>query len=192
MEKGKIAPRPEVLIIGGSAGSLEVLLKIFPGIRADLAFALVLVLHRKNSSDSMLSDLLGSRTTLPVKETEDKQPMAPGHVYIAPADYHLLFENDRTLSLDYSEKINFSRPSLDVTFESGAEVFGPAVVCLLLSGANADGVAGLKLVKEKGGLVAVQDPSTALTPFMPGQAILQVDVDQVLKPEAIAGFINSL
>lgn len=192
MEKDKIAPTCGAFLIGGSAGSLEVLLKVFIKLKADLSFPIILVMHRKNSSDSMLSELLGSRTALPVHETEDKQTLEPGHIYIAPADYHLLFENDKNMSLDYSEKINFSRPSIDVAFESAAEVFGARLVCLLLSGANADGVAGLKLVKAKGGRVTVQDPATALTPYMPEQAILQVKVDRVLTPEAMPDFINSL
>jgi two-component system chemotaxis response regulator CheB len=192
MEKDKIAPTCGALLIGGSAGSLDVLLKVFTKLQADLSFPIILVMHRKNSSESMLSELLGSRTALPVHETEDKQTLEPGHIYIAPADYHLLFENDKNMSLDYSEKINFSRPSIDVAFESAAEVFGARLVCLLLSGANADGVAGLKLVKAKGGRVAVQDPATALTPYMPEQAILQVKVDRVLAPEAMPDFINSL
>jgi two-component system chemotaxis response regulator CheB len=193
MEKDKIKARHDALIIGGSAGSLEVLMKVLPELRKDLNFPIIIVLHRKNSSDSILSDLLALRSPLPLKETEDKQPLVPSHIYVAPADYHLLFERDKTVALDYSEKINFSRPSIDVAFESAAEVFGSRLACLLLSGANADGVAGLKLAKELGGSVAVQDPGTALTPLMPERAILQVKkIDQVLSPEAMPDFINSL
>ncbi len=192
MEKDKINTVCELLVIGGSAGSLEVLLKVFPRLPASLGIAIVLVLHRKNSPDSMLPELLSTRTVLPVKEIEDKQPLTGGHVYIAPPDYHLLFEKNKVISLDYSEKVNYSRPSIDVAFESAAEAFGAKLCCLLLSGANADGMEGLKHVKEKGGRVAVQDPKSADTPYMPEQAIANVMVDHVLKTEDMVAFISGL
>lgn len=192
MEKSKIAPSCEALLLGGSAGSLEVLLKVLPRLKPVMDFPIVIILHRKNSADSMLSELLATRTSLKVKEVEDKQPLSSSHIYIAPADYHLLFEKSKVISLDYSEKVNYSRPSIDVSFESAAEVFGPSLVCLLLSGANADGIAGLKAAKANGGKIAVQDPATADSPFMPEQAILKANVDLILKTEDIAAFINSL
>ncbi len=192
MEKDKITSSCEVLVIGGSAGSLEVLLKVLPKLNSILNFTIVVVLHRKNSADSMLSELLAMRTSLKVKEVEDKQPLSQSHVYIAPADYHLLFEKSKVMSLDYSEKVNYSRPSIDVAFESASEIFGPSLVCILLSGANSDGVAGLRAAKENGGRIIVQDPGTAESPFMPEQAILKAKVDLILKPEDMAEFINSL
>jgi two-component system chemotaxis response regulator CheB len=193
MEKGEITTAAcEVLVIGGSAGSIEVLLKILPAVKKQISFAIVIVLHRKKSADSTLADLLATRTQYPVKEIEDKEPMKPGCIYVVPADYHLLFEKNKLLSLDYSEKINYSRPSIDVTFESGAETFGKSIACLLLSGANADGSAGLKLVKEKGGNVAVQDPATAESPQMPDYAIKIAEVKQILNLQQIGVFINSL
>lgn len=192
MAENKIEAPFKLLVIGGSAGSLEVLLTVLPKLSPPLTFAIAVVLHRKNSPNSLLSELLATCTTIPVKEVEDKQPLSINHIYIAPADYHLLFEQDMVFSLDYSEKINYSRPSIDVSFESASEVFGPAVTGLLLSGANADGIEGLKVIKEKGGRVAVQDPGTAGSPFMPEQALLHVHVDVVLKPGDMAAFINSL
>jgi two-component system chemotaxis response regulator CheB len=192
MEKDKIIASYELLIIGGSAGSLDVLLKVLPDLSASLNVCIVLVLHRKNSPDSMLSDLLGAHTVLPVKEIEDKQPLRGGHIYVAPPDYHLLFEKNKIISLDYSEKVNYSRPSIDVAFESASEAFGTSLCCLLLSGANSDGIAGLKLVKGCGGKVAVQDPKSADTPFMPEQAIANVAVDVILSPSEMAAFISTL
>lgn len=180
----------ELLVIGGSAGSLEVLLRVLPLLHKDLPLSLVIVLHRKSTSDTSLIDLLSAKTALNVKEAEEKEPILPGNIYIAPADYHLLIEADRTLSLDYSEKINFSRPCIDVTFQSAAEVYGKKLACLLLSGANADGVEGLKAVKKLGGITAVQNPDTAEVSFMPQQAVEQTQPDYVLDINNIADFIN--
>lgn len=190
MAENKITSFSRVLVIGGSAGSIDVLLKVLPGLKHHLKFPIVVVLHRKSSSESSLSDLFSSKTTLPISEIEDKQKMEPGHIYIAPADYHVLFEKNFLLSLDYSEKVNYSRPSIDVTFESAAEIYKDKTICLLLSGANSDGSAGVKAIKDNGGIVLVQDPDTADSPYMPAQAIATLPPDVILKPEAMSDFIN--
>lgn len=182
----------EALLIGGSAGSLEVLLKLLPGLKPALSFSIILVLHRKPGKDDILTNLLAARTEILVKEVEEKEKMLPGTLYIAPPNYHLLIENDRTFSLDASEKVNFSRPSIDVTFESAAEVFGENLACLLLSGANSDGTAGLQAVKKYGGLALVQNPSAAVVAFMPQSALAHVNVDAVLNPTEMADYINKM
>lgn len=180
------------LVIGGSAGSLDVLLEIFPGLSAQINFPIILVTHRKAGNDALLTDLLKNRTILEVREAEEKEELLPGYVYIVPADYHLLIENDHTLSLDYSEKVNYSRPSIDVTFQSAADVFKDELVCILLSGSNADGVEGLKAVSRRGGLVVIQNPETAIMPYMPQQALNNAQPDIVLDSLKMAGFINGL
>lgn len=182
----------EALVIGGSAGSLDVLLKALPVLDVALTFPIIIVIHRKQGSDSLLPDLLSSRTGLKVKEIDEKESIEPGTIYIAPSDYHLLIEQDRTFSLDYSEKVNYSRPAIDVTFQTAAEVYKDKLACLLLSGSNADGVNGLKTVKTWGGLVLIQDPDTAQVAYMPAQAKLHVKVDRILTTENIGEFINSL
>lgn len=182
----------EAFIIGGSAGSLQVLLEFLPRISKLITFPLIIVLHRKPGKDNLLTNLLAARTALTVKEVEEKELIEPGTVYIAPSDYHLLIENNRTFSLDASEKVNFSRPAVDVTFESAANVFRENLVCLLLSGANADGTAGLMRVKKKGGTVALQDPATAVAPFMPENAAQNITADAILRPDLMADYINSL
>lgn len=189
MEKGKIS---RLLAIGGSAGSLAVLLEVLPLVRLRPTVAVVIVVHRKNTPDSLLSELLASRSGLIVKEIEDKEPLHGGEVYLAPPDYHILFETDQTVSLDVSEKVNFSRPSIDVAFSSAAEVYRERLVCLLLSGANADGVQGLAEAKAAHGLVLVQDPATAETAYMPQQAIQLIPGLRVLKPSEMAAVINAL
>lgn len=181
----------ELLVVGGSAGSLEVILRFLPSIEESKAFAIVLVLHRKNV-DSVLTDLLADKTKWKVKEVEEKEPILPGYIYIAPPDYHLLIEKDRTFSLDYSEKLHYSRPSIDVTFETAAEAYGSALACLLLSGANADGAEGLKIAKEAGALVMVQSPGEATVSYMPQQALEKTSVDRILRTDEMAGMINRL
>jgi len=182
----------ELLIAGGSAGSLEVLLKVLPDLKSTIPFAIIIVLHRKPNTDTVLIDLLSSKTTLPVIEAGDKEPVLPGKVYVAPADYHLLIEKDRTLSLDFSEKINYSRPCIDITFQTAAETYQDSLACLLLSGASADGTEGLEFVKNMNGITAVQDPATAEVSFMPQQALNKLPVDFILDTGDIASFINSL
>lgn len=192
MAEGQINTRCEALIIAGSAGSLDVILKVLPALSPQRGFPVIIVLHRKFNAESVLSDLFSYRTVIPVKEIEDKEEIKNNRIYIAPADYHLLIENKNLFSLDDSEKVNYSRPSIDVTFESAADIYKNNLVCILLSGANADGVEGLKKVKQNNGRTAVQEPSTAESPYMPEQAIHHAVADIVLKTEEIAAFINSL
>lgn len=182
----------KAFIIGGSAGSLDVLLKVLPAIHIDIPFPIIIVVHRKQGTDSLLSDLLSSKTKLCVKEIEEKEKILSKTVYIVPSDYHLLIEKDFTFSFDYSEKVNYSRPSIDVTFQSAAEVYTNKLACLLLSGSNADGVNGLITVKNYGGEIAVQDPSSAQVDYMPAQAIEKAKVDHVLQIEEMAAYINAL
>ena len=181
-----------MLVIAGSAGSLDVILTVFQKLKPDFKPVIIIVMHRKNTGDSMLAELFAYKTKIPIREIEDKDPLAAGTIYLAPADYHLLIEKNNTFSLDDSEKINYSRPSIDVTFESAAEIFGSSLVCILLSGANADGVKGLIAVKENGGMAVVQEPSTAEVPYMPEQAILGLKVDLILRADELADFINNL
>jgi two-component system chemotaxis response regulator CheB len=184
--------RAELVVIGGSAGSLHVLLGILPQLPHDLSLPVIIVLHRKPVSQSSLQKVLQVKTPVPVVEAEEKEKIKPGVIYVAPADYHLLVEPDRTFSLDFSEKVNYSRPSIDVTLETAAHAYRQNTAAILLSGANADGVKGLKMIKQYGGTIAAQDPATAIAPYMPQKAILNAKVDHVLQPEEIAGFIATL
>ena len=179
----------KIIAIGGSAGSFEVVLKIVAALPVYTTSVFILILHRKMAAGSVLQDLLSLRTTLPVKEVEDKEPIQAGTIYIAPPDYHLLVENDSSFTLDGSEKVQYSRPSIDVSFESIAECFGADVLGVLLSGANADGAEGLACVKAAGGYTIVQDPSTADVGYMPQQAIDLGVADQVLHANKLAGEI---
>ncbi|HEY1010104.1 MAG: chemotaxis protein CheB [Daejeonella sp.] len=192
MAQNPVRPGLELLIIGGSAGALEVILNALPQLTYELPFAIIIVLHRKQSADTTLIDLLSAKTSRPVVEANDKDAILPGNIYIAPADYHLLIENDHTLSLDYSEKVNFSRPCIDITFQTAAEVYREKLACLLLSGASADGVEGLELVKATKGLTAVQDPATAEVAYMPQKALEKMEVDVIVESSKVIDFIRQL
>jgi two-component system chemotaxis response regulator CheB len=189
MAKGEVI---ELVIIGGSSGSLDAILKILPELRADFAVPIVVVMHRNISSDSVLEEVLASRTHLKVVEAEEKEMITPGYIYIAPPDYHLLIEKDHTLSLDYSEKINYSRPSIDVSFESAAEIYRERLACIILSGANADGAKGVVYASNVGSKIIIQNPAEAIVPFMPEQAIEHTSINNVLSIREIILFLNAL
>lgn len=184
--------KTELIMIGGSAGSLDIIFQLLPHIDPCLAAAIVIILHRKNSVNSSLSQVMQSKTRLIVKEVEEKDEIIPRCIYFAPQDYHVLIERNKTFSLDRSEKVNYSRPAIDPTFETAAEAYGPHLAAILLSGANNDGVRGLLSVKRHEGITAVQDPATASSPYMPQKAIIANAVDYVLLPAEIPRFINML
>jgi len=182
----------DLITIGGSAGSLQVVLEILPHLNADLQTAIVIIFHRKTTPNpEMLIELLNAKSTLKVKEAEDKEKIKPGFIYIAPADYHLFLEKDHSFSLDSSEKINFSRPSIDLTFFTAADVYKDKLIGILLSGANSDGVHGLETIQKQGGYCIAQDPQTSQVSYMPAQAITKKVVDLIANPSEIASLINN-
>ena len=192
MEENDLKKSCEILLIGGSAGSLEVLMEILPNLKSIPNFAIVIILHRKSAEDSTLEDLIAMKTKIPVIKVEDKVLLKSGNIYIAPSDYHLLFEKTRILSLDVSEKVNYSRPSIDVSFESASIVFGNKCIAILLSGANADGTQGLQAIQNASGIVIVQNPEHAVMPFMPQSALSALKPNYVFEVKEIFEYINSI
>lgn len=184
--------RTEMIVIGGSAGSLQVILQMLKKLQGPVAAPVLLVLHRKAQSANILQTLLQQFSPVDVIETDDKTEIRSNTLYITPADYHLLFEDKTTMSLDSSEKMNYSRPSIDVTFKSAAEVFGDRLIAVLLSGANADGVEGLAYIKKNGGSVWIQDPETAEVDYMPRRAMEEINYDLLIKPEELADRIRRI
>ena len=170
----------KVMIIGGSAGSVNLLMEIIPQIPKGYPLAIIVVIHRKVSQDSRLANLLETRAKVPVKELENNEPILPGVVYLAPTDYHLLIENDHTFTLDYSEKINFSRPSIDVTMINAAHVFGKNLIGVLLTGANEDGARGMEAIQKAGGYTVIQDLDSAEVKIMPEAADRLIQPDNIL------------
>jgi two-component system chemotaxis response regulator CheB len=159
--------RLECIVIGGSAGALEALYALVPALPDDLPVPVALVVHVMAGRPSHIAEILGDRTALRVKEAEDKEPLAAGTLYVAPPDYHLFVERRRCVSLSVDEVMHFSRPAIDPLFESAAGAYGPALVGVLLSGANEDGARGLQRIVARGGRALVQAPSTAQVPTMP-------------------------
>lgn len=190
MEENRLSK--QCVLIGGSAGSLQVILYILSHLRPDFTIPIIIVLHRKDDSGSSLTEVLNNRSRLKVKEAEDKEPIMQQMVYLAPANYHLLIEKEHTFSLDVSEKVNFSRPSIDVTFQTAAEAYGPGLIAILLSGANEDGTDGLRVIRKNNGVLITQDPKTAHIPIMPQHAIDHGLADYVLSANGITDFLNHL
>ncbi|HEY1550579.1 MAG TPA: chemotaxis protein CheB [Kofleriaceae bacterium] len=162
---------PRVIVIGGSAGALDALLAILPALPVQFAIPVVIVLHLAPNPASLVPELLERATKLHVLEIEDKQPLMRAAIHVAPPNYHVLLERDGTLALSIDEPVHFSRPSIDVMFESAARAFGAGVAGVLLSGANEDGAAGLRRIAEAGGRAFVQDPTTARHAVMPAAAV---------------------
>jgi two-component system, chemotaxis family, protein-glutamate methylesterase/glutaminase len=180
-------------VVGGvSAGGLAALKSLLGTLPADFALALVIVQHLHPQQDDFLVEHLVSVCRLPVKEAEEKEAVKSGVVYLAPANYHLLIEADRTFSLSTDEKVNFSRPSIDVLFETAAEAYGTELIGVILTGASRDGAVGLRRIKEKRGLTIVQDPKSAEYPAMPLAALEETSVDHVLMIDRIGLLLSEL
>lgn len=182
----------EAVVIGGSMGGLDAVCRILGCMPSDVGMAIIIVLHRLKDTRSPLVELVSNKTKLQVKEADEKEMIQPGYVYFAPANYHLLIEKDKTLSLDVSERVNYSRPSIDVTFESAADAFKSKVAGVILTGANNDGSKGLKAISDKGGLSVVQSPDDAACAVMPQAAIRSTKVDHILSLEDICKFLVEL
>ncbi len=163
----------KLVIVGGSAGSMQPLMSLLSRLPARFRAAIILVLHRQRNVPSNLHEILSHNCQTRVEEPEDKDPLLPGHIYLAPQNYHLLLEKDGSLALEYSEPVCFSRPSIDVTLQSAALSGVQNLLVILLSGANTDGALGIKAVLEAGGQALVQSPETAEFPAMPGGALVQ-------------------
>ena len=182
----------EVVVIGVSAGGLEALNVLLPLLSAHFRMAVIIVQHLHPHSNDYWIQALHTKCRITVKQADEKEPIFPGTVYLAPPNYHLLIEEDRTFSLAIFERVNYARPSVDVLFETAAEVYGTNVIGIILTGANTDGSKGLKTIKEFGGLAIVQEPSTAEVPSMPKAAIEATTVDYVLPLHDIAELLNRI
>ncbi len=173
--------RFRAIVIGGSSGGFLALQTILTDLPADFPLPLMVALHRASDSEGNLAALLNKLGRLPVKETNDKDALQPIQVYLAPSNYHLLVEKDHTLSLSIDNRVWFSRPAIDVLFESAADVFGPTLIGVLLTGANQDGAQGLLKIRQRGGWTIAQDPEDASMRTMPAAAIQLGAAIEILK-----------
>jgi two-component system chemotaxis response regulator CheB len=174
------APAVELVAIGASAGGVDAIGTLLQALPAGFPAAVAIVLHIPPDSASLLSALFTPRCLLRVKEVDDKEMLAPGFVYFAAPDYHMLVEPDRSLSLSQDEPVNFSRPSIDLLLESAALAYGPRMLGIVLTGGSPDGTQGLRCVREQGGMAWVQDPAEAVAPAMPASAIAHAGADRIL------------
>lgn len=181
-----------IVVVGTSSGGLSAFCKLLNGLGDKFSYPVILVQHRGKDDSLLLEEILQSKTSLKVKGVETNEIIYPGTIYVAPPDYHLLVENNGMLSLCVDEKVMFSRPSIDVLFESAAYSYKDRVIAVLLTGANSDGAKGLKKVKELGGITIAQDPQTAEHPIMPESAVRLGAADHILPIEKIAKFLLQL
>jgi len=185
----------ELVVIGCSMGGMKALMTIFEVLPKDFPLPIVVAQHRYKTSNEALPAYFRRHTALDVVDALDKQWVQPGTVYLAPADYHLLVDRDGEhgeLSLSVDAAVAYSRPSIDVMFESAADAYGQGVIGIVLTGANADGARGAKRIKQRGGFVIVQDPQSAESPSMPEAAIAAARVDRILPLERIGPFLIEL
>ena len=172
--------RIEAIVIGGSAGGVDALAILIESLPSPFAPAILVVVHVPPDRPSLLVDLYRRRSRLTVCEALDKERIVPGTIYFAPPDYHLLVEKEKTLALSHEAPVAFSRPSIDVLFESAAEAYGNALLGIVLSGANSDGAAGLAAIRAAGGKAWVQEPADAVANVMPAAAIARAGADLVV------------
>jgi len=182
----------EAVVIGASAGGVQALSALSAALPADLRVPCFVVIHLPRESPSLLPEIFSAHCKRPVGEAQDKEPVQAGTVYIAPPDYHLLLDRGPTLALSTDELVHYSRPSIDVLFESAADVYGKGLLGIILTGWNQDGADGLQAVHRAGGLTIVQNPDTAEAPVMPQAALARTAVYYILNLEEIAALLAAL
>lgn len=187
-----LAGRVDAVVIGASAGGIEALTLLLPALPPGMLAPLLIVLHLPRDRPSMLADIFARKCPLPVREAEDKEQIAPGTVYFAPNNYHLLVDSGPQLALSADDPVHHSRPSVDVLFESAAEVYKARLMGIILSGANEDGAAGLAAIHDAGGVTVVQSPETARAPYMALAALKLRPADCVLPLGGIADLLRTL
>ncbi|SDT89972.1 CheB methylesterase [Verrucomicrobium sp. GAS474] len=184
-----------MIVIGGSLGGMKAVMEVLRGLPATFPGTIAVVLHRQKEDNETLLEVLRTGVALPVDEVVDKEPIprppARGRVWLAPANYHLLVEEEH-LSLSTDEAVNFARPSIDVLFESAADAYGPGVIGVVLTGASSDGARGAAAIERRGGIVIVEDPATARCPIMPDAALRAVKAALVRPIGEIAALLVEL
>jgi two-component system chemotaxis response regulator CheB len=182
----------KAVVIGSSAGGINALIKVLSVLPADFPLPIVIVQHLHPEGGNHLPSILGAKSALKIKQADEKESIEKGWVYLAPPSYHLLIEEDFTFSLSLEAAVNYSRPSIDVLFESAVYAYHQHLIGIILTGANHDGSQGLKKIKEMGGFTIVQDPKTAEADAMPTAAISNTQVDKILPLQEIGIYLLQL
>jgi len=183
---------PHAIVVGCSAGGLSALHQLLGAFAGPLPVPMVVVCHSGSEDMRLFCELLASRSGLTVVEAEERQQPEPHHIYVAPSGYHLLMERNGRFALSVDPRVAFSRPSIDVLFESAADVWGEHLIAVLLTGANSDGAEGCARVRRCGGTLIVQDPETAQVPVMPAAALELAGADHCLPLPEISFLLEAL
>jgi two-component system chemotaxis response regulator CheB len=183
--------KSDIVLLGGSAGAFKLVLSVIKHFLPDLGKSVIIVIHRKRNFNSEIEKIFSENSQLKIKEVSDKEPMRKNTIYIAPPNYHTLIEKNGQFSLDVSDDVWYSKPSIDVTFESAADVYKDRCTAILFSGANQDGAGGLLKLRDCGSLTIVQDPDEAEMSEMPQSAIDIDAAEFVLKTEDIFDLLKS-
>jgi two-component system chemotaxis response regulator CheB len=184
--------RVDAVVIGASAGGIEALTVLLPALSQGLRPPVFIVVHLPRGRPSVLAEIFAKKCAVPVREAEDKETVASGTVYFAPNDYHLLVDRGPQLSLSADDLVHHSRPSVDVLFESAADIYQSRLLGIILTGANEDGASGLAAVRDAGGVTVVQRPDTARAPHMALSALKLRPAHSVLTLDEIAGTLRTL
>lgn len=183
---------PDFVAIGASAGGVEAIGMLLAALPKEMSASLAVVLHMPPNKPSFLAELFGERCARPVKEAEDKEPIEPGTVYLATPDYHLLVEPEKSFALSSEQAVLFSRPSIDLLFESSAYTYGERMLGIVLTGASSDGAWGLGQVRQRGGQGWVQDPESARSRAMPAAALATAGADRILELPELAAELSRI
>jgi two-component system, chemotaxis family, protein-glutamate methylesterase/glutaminase len=188
----ELCARTEAIVLGASAGGVQALSELLPALPGSARVSVFVVLPLPRDRPSLLAEVFSHKCALTVREAQDKEPVAPGTVYFAPANYHLLIDEGPQLALSVDELVNHSRPSIDVLFESAAEIYRERLLGVILTGANEDGAAGLAAVHDAGGITVIQEPQSAQASLMVLSALRRRAPDLVLPLGEIAQLFGSL
>lgn len=192
MNQYSLHNRYKAIVIGGSAGSFQGITQILSQLPEDFSLPIIMCLHRLKHVRNGFTEALSIKSIKMVTEPCDKENIKKGHVYLAPANYHLCVELGNSFSLSTEEMVNNSRPAIDITLETAAYVYKDKLIGILLSGANRDGALGMKKIKDRGGLTIVQDPADCMINTMPSAALQLTQIDHTLKIDGIIHFLLEL
>ncbi|HYG40699.1 MAG TPA: chemotaxis protein CheB [Cytophagales bacterium] len=191
MDRSKVS-QYKAIVIGGSAGSFQVITKLLAALPKDLDLPIIMCLHRLKHVRHGFVEALNIKSVKPLEEPNDKDMIKKGKIYLAPANYHLCVELGNSFSLSTEEMVNNSRPSIDITLETASYVYKNKLIGILLSGANKDGAWGMKKIKDRGGFTIVQDPADCMIDTMPSAALNLTEIDLVLKVDGLIKFFQNL
>ena len=192
MSRFNLHNRYKAVVIGGSAGSFQGIVKILSNLPESFELPIILCLHRLKHVRNGFVEALSVKSVKPVEEPADKENIRKGKIYLAPANYHLSLELGNTFSLSTEDMVNNSRPAIDITLETSAYIYRDKLIGILLSGANKDGALGMKRIKDKGGLTIVQEPQECMIDTMPAAALKATTIDHILKIDEIIEFFKEL